>query len=359
MPFLDLSREIQCYKPELMSAAGEVLDSGVFLFGPKIEELEQELARRTGARYAVGVASGTAALELLLRGFGIGAGDEVITTPASFYASAKMIAAAGATAVFADIDPDSYNLDPAKAAARITARTKAILVVHLYGRPADVQDLRTIADRHGILLLEDAAQGFSASVDGRPVGSWGDGAALSFYPSKNVGALGDAGAVVTSDAAVAEHIRSLSFLGYTGERDRFGAEGIAARMDEMQAALLLVKLRHSSELLERRLAIAARYDRELPPAWVRRPAKKGVCDVRHLYVVRCPERDRVRERLLSQGIETQIHYRFPLHRQALFAATAEPLPIAEQWAREVLSLPLYPFLTEGEQTRVLETIQQA
>ena len=359
VPFLDLSRETRRLKPELLAAFEQVLESGVFLFGPKIEELEREIARRTGARYAIGAASGTAALEILLRAQGIGLGDEVITTPASFYASAKTIAATGARPVFADILPGSYDLDPEKAAARITPRTKAILAVHLYGRPANVKRLREVAEQHGILLLEDAAQAFGASVDGRPVGSWGDGAALSFYPSKNVGALGDAGAVVTMDEAAAERARSLSFLGYSGERDRFAPEGIAGRMDEVQAALVLVKLRHFDQMLERRLAAAARYDCELPPAWLRPPAGTGVDDVRHLYVLRCPHRDRLREDLLTRGIQTQIHYRVPLHRQALFAPYAEPLPIAEEWARDVLSLPLYPDLSGEEQTRVVEAVVEA
>jgi dTDP-4-amino-4,6-dideoxygalactose transaminase len=359
VPFLDLTREARRLKPELLAAFEQVLESGVFLFGPKIEELERELARRTGARYAVAAASGTVALEILLRAFGVGPGDEVITTPASFYASAKTIAATGAIAVFADVLPGSYNLDPEKAAARITPRTKAIMAVHLYGRPAEVKELRAVAERSGIVLLEDAAQAFGATVDGRPVGSWGHGAALSFYPSKNVGALGDAGAVVTSDSAVAERARSLAFLGFTSERDRFRPEGVAGRMDELQAALLLVKLAHAGEMLERRLAAAARYDRELPPEWLRPAAGPGVCDVHHLYVLRCAGRDRVRHSLLARGIETKIHYAVPLHHQELFAGRTEPLPIAENWAQEVFSLPFYPDLSAPEQTRVIEAIDGA
>ncbi|HJT86782.1 MAG TPA: DegT/DnrJ/EryC1/StrS family aminotransferase [Bryobacteraceae bacterium] len=357
IPFLDLARESRRLKPELMAAFEEVLDSGIFLFGPRIEALEAELARQTGARHAVAVGSGTMALEILLRAFGIGPGDEVITTPASMYATAKSIADAGASAVFADIVPGEYNLDPEQAAQRITARTKAILTVHLYGRPADVKALRTLAERRGLLLLEDAAQAFGASVDGRPAGGWGHGAALSFYPSKNLGALGDAGAVVTSDGEAAERARSLRFLGFTGERDCFGPQGIAGRMDEVQAAFLLVKLRHAEEMLRRRLELAACYDRELPQALVRPPAGNRVLDVRHLYVICCGARDALREQLRGQGIATQIHYRVPLHRQALFAGQDSSLPVAEAWSREVLSLPLYPDLTDAEQGRVIEAIR--
>ena len=240
MPFLDLSREARRLKPQLLAAMESVIDSGIYLYGPHIEALERELAVRTGARFAVATGSGTAALEILMRAAGIGPGAEVITTPASFYASAKAIAATGATVVFSDIDPGHYNLDPDQAAAKITGRTKAILAVHLYGRPARVKELRAIADRAGILLLEDVAQALGASVDGRAAGTWGDGAALSFYPSKNVGALGDAGAVLTSDEAVARRAESLRFLGYTGQRDCFDPEGISGRMDEIQAAVLMV-----------------------------------------------------------------------------------------------------------------------
>ena len=218
-PFLDLTREGRRLKPELLAAVESVIDSGIYLYGPHIESLERELAMRTGVRFAIATSSGTTALEIMMRAFGIGLGAEVITTPASFYASAAAIAATGATVVFSDIDADDYNLDPDQVAGKITGRTRAILAVHLYGRPARVKELRAIADRAGILLLEDVAQTLGASVDGRAAGAWGDGAALSFYPSKNVGALGDAGAVLTSEDAVARRAESLRFLGYTGQRD--------------------------------------------------------------------------------------------------------------------------------------------
>ncbi|MGD0201821.1 MAG: DegT/DnrJ/EryC1/StrS family aminotransferase [Bryobacteraceae bacterium] len=357
--FLDLSREGRRLKPELMAAVESVIDSGIYLYGPQIESLERELAARTGARFAIATASGTAALEVLMRAFGIGPGAEVITTPASFYASAKAIAATGATAVFSDVDADDYNIDPDKAAAKITGRTKAILAVHLYGCPARVKKLRAIADRAGILLLEDVAQALGASVDGRAAGAWGDGAALSFYPSKNVGALGDAGAVLTSEEAVARRAESLRFLGYTGQRDHFGPEGIPGRMDEIQAALLLVKLRDADSALERRLTLAGRYDRELPPECVRPTAAAGVRDVRHLYVIRSRHRDAIAESLRAAGVPTQIHYRVPLHHQPLFTAQKASLPVAEAWSREVLSLPLYPDLRDEEQGRVIDGVRCA
>ena len=358
-PFLDLSRESRRLKAELTAAFAEVVDSGVFLFGPKTEELEHELAVHCGTRYAVAVSSGTAAIEVLMRACGIGPGDEVITPAASSYSTPKAIACAGATPVFADIDPRSCNIDPAHAAALVTSRTRAILAVHLYGRPADVEALRSVASRSGILLFEDAAQAFGASVNGVPAGGCGDAAILSFYPSKNVGALGDAGAIVTSDASLAKRAQSIRFLGFTGERDRFSPDGLLARMDELQAALLLVKLRHSAEMLERRLALAARYDAGLPAPWLRPPAASGVCDVRHLYVIRTGQRDRVAQFLRARRIHTQIHYRVPLHRQPAFENSARSLPVAEQWAREVLSLPLYPDLTDHEQRCIMTAVSEA
>jgi dTDP-4-amino-4,6-dideoxygalactose transaminase len=359
IPFLDLARDTRPLKNELLEAFAEVVDSGVFLFGPKTEALEAELARRTGARYAIAVGSGTIAIEVLLRACGIGPGDEVITTPASFYSSAKAIASAGATAVFADVDPDSYNLDPACAAARITSRTKALLVVHLYGRPAPVKAFRALADRAGILFLEDAAQAIDASVDGQPVGGWGHGAALSFYPTKNIGALGDAGAVLTSDSAVARRAESLRFLGTTGRRDEFSPEGLLARVDELQAALLLVKLRHAESALRRRHALASRYTHALPAAYVRPQCPPSTVDANHLYVIRTQHRDRLAEMLRSEAIGTQIHYRVPLHRQPLFCRDGVTLPVAERWCREVLSLPLSPALSDGEQTRIIDVVNKA
>lgn len=359
LPFLDLSREGKRLKRDLIAAVESVINSGIYLYGPQIDSLERELTRRFCVRFAVATASGTVALEVLLRAFGIGRGAEVITTPASFYSSAKAIAAAGATATFADVDIDDYNIDPASVAAKITPKTKAILAVHLYGRPARVKELRVIADDAGVLLLEDVAHAFGATVNDRPVGAWGHGAALSFYPSKNVGALGDAGAVLTSDEQAAHRAQSLRFLGYTGQRDHFDPEGIPGRMDEIQAAALLVKLRHFDSDLNRRLALAEFYDRSLPPECVRPPAKPDVRDVRHLYVIRSPHRDVIVESLRVEGVQTQIHYRVPLHQQPLFRGQNESCPVAENWSKEVLSLPLYPDLRDDEQQRVIDGVRQA
>jgi dTDP-4-amino-4,6-dideoxygalactose transaminase len=359
VPFLDLGREAQRLEPELLEACREVLHSGVFLFGPDQEQFEAKVAAATGAARCIAVASGTVALQVMLMAHGIGPGDEVITTAASFYSTAKAIAEVGATPCFADVDPVTYNLHPSAVEAAITPRTSAILAVHLYGLPADLSALRGVADRAGILLLEDAAQAFGAAFAGRPVGSWGDSSALSFYPTKNLGAVGDAGAVVTTDIRVADRARSIRFLGSTGHRDHFKGPGLSGRIDELQAAFLLVKLRHYAEALCRRQHLAARYDRLLPQNLVRQVNRLNLVDVRHLYVIRTSRRDLLRRSLLAVGIESRVHYAVPLHRQPLFRSLAAELPITDQWSHEVVSLPLYPDLTDGEQDRVIAAISES
>jgi len=354
IPFLDLAREGRALRAELLEAVAEVVDSGIYLLGPQTERLERELAATLGVEHAVAVGSGTHALQLLLLACGIGPGDEVVTTPASFYATAKSVELAGAVPVFADVDPQTYNLDPARVEAALTPRTKAILAVDLYGHPAPLRELRAIADAAGLLLLQDAAQSFGSSLEGLPPGRLGHGAVLSFYPTKNVGALGDAGAVLTSDEAIAARVRSMRMLGTTEERDRFEPVGISARIDELQAALLLVKLRHADEQLAVRRRLARRYDDELPDELVRRVDTDGAVSAHHLYVVRSGARDALRAHLAEHGIATQVHYAHPLHLQSAFRDQAPPLPVAERWAREVLSLPLNPYVADDEQTRIVE-----
>lgn len=357
VPFLDLRRETRALREDLRGAFERVLDSGIFLFGPELEALEAEIAQASGVPYAIGVASGTCALEIMLLAHGLGPGDQVITTAASFYATAKAIDLVGADVVFADIDPDHYNLDPARVEAAIGPRTRAILLVHLYGCPGPVRELREIADRHGLLLLEDAAQAFGARVAGRPVGSWGDSAVLSFYPTKTLACLGDAGAVLTRHSQVADRARSLRFLGSMGRRDHFGEKGVSGRMDEIQAAVLRIKLRHTEGHLERRRALAQGYDRLLPPQLVRPAPRPEVEPVYYLYVIRCPDRDRLFEFLRARGIGCEIHYQVPLHHQELFARGAPELPVTDLWSREVLSLPAYPYLEAAEHERVIDSVK--
>jgi dTDP-4-amino-4,6-dideoxygalactose transaminase len=359
VPYLDLRREAHALRGPLRDAFERVIDRGVFLFGEEVDRFEERVARFFGVEHAVGVASGTAALEVMLLAHGIGRGDEVVTTPASFFATAKAVELVGARAVFADVCPDSYNLDPEAVERALTPRTRAILLVHLYGRPAALTTCRELADRRGILLLADVAQAFGAAIDGRPVGTWGDSAVLSFYPTKNLGALGDAGVVLTRSGETAERCRSIRFLGYSGRRDHFGATGINARMDELQAAFLDVKLDHIETWLRRRQLLSDRYDQELPREIVRPPADEGVRDARHLYVIRCRDRDGLATHLARRGIGTQVHYRVPLHLQTLFRERQqERLPVAETWCREVLSLPLYPYLEEKDQAEVVAAVSE-
>lgn len=357
VPFRALAPELTAMAPELAEAFGRVVASGRLLDGPCLRALERALADRCGVVEAVGVGSGTQALQALLHAHDIGPGDEVITTAASFYATAKAITLVGATPRFADVRREDYNLDPECASALVTERTRAILAVHLYGRPAPMGDLQALADRAGVLLLEDAAHALGAGVNGHPVGSLADGAALSFYPTKNLGALGDAGAVLANDVAVAARARAARFLGSSGRRDEFDRPGFSGRMDEIQAAALRVRLKHFDRLQERRAELAARYRSALPTSMQLPVAPVGVEEAHHLFVVRCANRDRIATALGGIGIETQVHYRVPLHRQQLFRTRTE-LPVAERWATEVLSLPFGPNLTLDQQDRVTGALNQ-
>ena len=358
VPFLDLAEDIRNRKGELRSAIDGVLESGIFLDGPQLRAFEDELGQRLGGSRVVGVGSGTQALQILLLAHGIGPGDDVVTTAASFFATGRAIALVGARPVFADVRPEDYNLDADSVRAAITDRTKAVLAVHLYGRPADTAALRRVAAEHRVLFLEDCAQAMGAGVAGRPTGTLGDGAAFSFYPTKNLGALGDAGAVVVADPEVAERARSARFLGFSGRRDEFDRPGISGRMDEIQAACLRVRLRHFDADQAVRAGLAAAYRERLPSRILPGPAPNGVIDAHHLFVIGHPERQRIAEELARSGIQTQIHYRVPLHRQPGAVGSAV-LPVAERWAREVLSLPLNLALTPEAVGRIADTVTTA
>lgn len=353
VPFLDLAREGRALEAELVDATVEVIRAGCYLAGPRIDRLERALSERVAGRPVVAVGSGTQALEALLLAHQIGPGDEVITTPASFYATAFAVQRVGARVVFADIDPGTCQLDPVQVEAAITPRTRAVLAVHLYGRPAPVAALRRLTEARGLLLLEDAAQAIGARAHGRPVGTWGDGAIFSFYPTKNLGAVGDAGAVVLPDEELAERVRRARFLGWSGTRDVFDTRGLSGRMDELQAALLLVKLAHLDAWTARRRELAGRYEATLPRERLLAPLGVDEESVHHLFVVRHPRRDRVAALLAEHGVGSLVHYRVPLHRQPALGPCAQELPYAERWGEEVLSLPLHPYLTEDEVEHVL------
>lgn len=350
IPLFDVAAQFRSLHAELEAAAKEVLASGSYILGERVAAFEQALAGRCGCRFAVGVNSGTDALELSLRACGIGPGDEVLVPAFTFMATALAVTAIGATPVMADIDEASYGIDVDDAARRVTARTKAIIPVHLYGQPGDLDGVLRLAGRHRLQVIEDCAQAIGATYRGRPVGSFGHAGCFSFYPTKNLGAAGDGGAVVTSDQGMAQR---LSLLRNCGTRDkvRYETFGRNSRLDELQAAILLVKLRHLDDWNEARRVRAGWY-RELF-------AQEGVSDVGlpqelperrhvyHLFVVRVKDRDRIQRELASRGIETAVYYHRPLHVESFYAGrTAKPgeLPRAEQASREVLALPMYPEL---------------
>ncbi len=364
VPFLDFTAHVRGLRSELDLALARVLDSGWFVLGPEGEAFEVELAAALGARHAVAVANGTDALQLALRALGIGPGDEVVTSAISAAFTALAVLQTGARPVFVDVERETLNLDPALVARALTPRTKAILPVHLYGHPADMDPLLELGRAKGIPVLEDACQAHGALHRGRAVGTLaGEDAlgALSFYPTKNLGALGDGGAVLTNDAGLAARLRQLRNGGQTS-RYRHESFGVNSRLDELQAAILRVGLRHLAAWTERRRALAAFYLRELGDSGLGLPHEQPYAKaVYHLFVVRHRRRDAFAEALAEQGIGTLVHYPVPLHRQPAFAVPggAPQLPVAEQAASEVLSLPLYPELSDAQARQVVEAVRAA
>jgi dTDP-4-amino-4,6-dideoxygalactose transaminase len=327
-----------------------VLASGRFLFGDELEAFETAFAAWCGASYAVGVASGTDAITIALQAVGVGRGDEVITVANSCIPTAVGIENTGATVVLVDAERVTRTMDVGQVEAAITPRTKAILPVHLYGQCADLETLVEIARERGLALVEDCAQAHGAEINGRRAGSIGDVAAFSFYPTKNLGALGDGGAVLTNDSSVAEQARLLRNY---GERERFEhvLHGRNSRLDALQAAFLSAKLAHLDAWTDRRRAIAQRYDGALAGTAIDAPVEApGRRHVYHLYVVETEARDAFRAALGAAGVETAVHYPRPIHLQPAYRSLGEGrrLPVSEQLASQVVSLPLYPELTDGE-----------
>jgi dTDP-4-amino-4,6-dideoxygalactose transaminase len=357
----DLAREYAELRAEIDAAMERVLRRGWFVLGAEGEAFEAEWAAYCGTAHAVGVGNGTDAIQLVLRAAGIGPGDEVIVPALTAAFTALAVSMAGATPVFADVDARRHTLDPAALEAAITPRTAAVIAVHLYGCPADMAAILPIARRHGLLVIEDAAQAHGARVGGVRAGGLGDVAAFSFYPSKNLGAYGDGGAVVTGNEALAHRARALRHGGQQRTYEHV-ALGTNSRLDEIQAAILRAKLPHLDAWNERRRALAACYDAGLAgqrdlalPA-----APGGVEHVYHLYVVRSPRRDSLRAFLAEHGIAAAIHYPCPVHLQPAYEALGYRVgacPNAEAAAREVLSLPLFPQLSDGEAARVVDAVR--
>lgn len=364
IPFVDFGAHVRDLRGELDAAMARVLDSGWFVLGPEGEAFELELAAALGVPHAVAVANGTDALQLALRALGVGPGDEVVTTAVSAAFTALAILQTGARPVFVDVEPATLNLDPALVARALTPRTRAILPVHLYGHPADMDPLLELGRAHGLAVLEDACQAHGALYRGRPVGTLaGERAlgALSFYPTKNLGALGDGGAVLANDPVLAGRLRQLRNGGQTS-RYQHESFGVNSRLDELQAAILRVGLKHLPAWTERRRTLAALYLRELGDSGLGLPREQPYArGVYHLFVVRHPRRDAFARALAELGVGTLVHYPVPLHQQAAFADPAgmPRLPVAEQACAEILSLPLYPELSDELAQRVVEAVRTA
>ncbi|MCL1789764.1 MAG: DegT/DnrJ/EryC1/StrS family aminotransferase [Peptococcaceae bacterium] len=366
IPLLDLKAQYALIKDEIDAAVHRVLESCHFILGPEGRALEEEMASFCETQYAIGVANGTDALTLALLALNIRPGDEVITTPYTFFATAETVAQLGAVPVFVDIDPVTLNLDLNHIKIKITARTKAIIPVHIFGQMLDVERLTEVADRYEISILEDAAQAVGARYRGRRAGSLGHAGTLSFFPTKNLGAYGDAGMVVTNDARIAEVVRRLRFHG-CDKKYYHDDIGYNSRLDEIQAAILRVKLRYLEQWNEARRVKAARYDLLLADAAGRGdivlPGRDPEAEsVYHLYVVRSRRREEIMKALAGAGIGSAVYYPVPLHLQKAFeylGMKPGSLPVAEGASEEAFALPCYPELTDEQQERVVEIVEKA
>ena len=362
VPFVDLGAQLVGIRPEIDQAIAGVLERGDFILGNSVELFEQEFAAYCETRFAVGVDSGTSGLELALAACDIGPGDEVITVANTFIATALAISHVGATPVLVDVSPGTFTMDLAAVAAAITPATRAIMPVHLYGYPVDVEPLMGLAHRHGLMVIEDASQAHGARINGRRVGSLGHVGVFSLYPAKNLGAFGDAGVIVTDDPSIDEALRLARNYGSSVKYYHM-TKGHNRRLDTLQAAVLRVKLPHLDAWNAARRANAARYDRLLsgsqvviPPP----PAATNVEPVYHLYVIRCADRDGLARHLRDDGISTVIHYPLPIHLQAAYADLGHgqgDFPLTERYAAEVLSLPMYPELSAPAIDRVVASIE--
>ena len=376
---LDPAAEYAAAREEIDAAVARVLASGRYVGGPEVEGLEAEFAAFCGVTHAVAVSTGTDALRFALIASGLPPGGEVVTSPFTFIGTTEAIHQAGGKAVFADILPDTFALDPVRVKQALTPRTAALLPIHLYGHPADMDALHAHAGSRRLTIIEDACQAHGASLNGRMTGGMGSAGCFSFYPTKNLGACGEGGMVTTGDAALAARVRRLRDHGQS-EKYLHAEEGYNGRLDAVQAAILRVKLRRLWDWNERRRALAALYLERLAPlearGWLRLPVERpGVRHAWHLYAVRLPSeevvtradgrssrRDQVRARLLGQGIETGVHYPVPLHRQPAYAALGleeGSFPEAERAAREVLTLPIHPHLADRQVERVAQALAAA
>lgn len=362
IPILSLNKQYQSLKEEMDKAVIEVLGSGSYIVGPNVKKFEKDVAQHLGCNRAVGVANGTDALHLALRALDIGPGDEVITVSMTFVATTEAIGIVGANPVFADIDPNTYNIDVNDIEHRITSKTKAILPVHLYGQPCDMDKIMEIAKKHKLYVVEDCAQSFGSSYKGKMTGTFGDFGCFSFFPTKNLGCYGDGGMVTTSDDKLADRIVALR--GHGGRTKYYHEElGLNSRLDEVQAAVLNIKLPHITGWNKRRKEIAYRYNELLKgvEGIVTPKEIDNVNAVYHQYTIRVPNRDKMQKELKEVGVTTMIYYPVPLHRQQVHKHLNLPhnlLPVTEKAVEEVISLPMFPELTNEEQDYVVNAIKE-
>lgn len=360
IPVADPKNDSLRYEAALQESMGRVLRSGHYILGPEVESFEQEFAAWIGVKHAIGVASGTDAVALALKSCGIASGDEVITVSLTAVATVAAIEQIGAIPVLVDVDPVSRCLDPSLLPAVVTPRTKAILPVHLYGQPAPMPEIMQFAGQHGLIVVEDCAQAHGAAINGQNVGSFGHTAAFSFYPTKNLGALGDGGAVVTNQDDMADTCRALRQYGWK-ERFISATPGINSRLDELQAAILRVKLPFLAEDNKIRRRIAEKYQQTLHNSSIIPPAMiADTLHAMHLFVVESPQRDTMRTSLQQQGIATALHYPAPIHLQPAYCGRIRGganLPVTERLTERILTLPLYPSLAEAKVNRICDALQ--
>lgn len=360
IPMVDLGKQFGEIREEIFLMMSAILESSQYILGPKVREFEGKMAEYTGVSQAIGVASGTDALHLAVESLDIGDGDEVITTPFTFFATAEAIVYTGAKPVFADIELDTFNMDYSKIEEKITPRTKAILPVHLFGHPCDMEKIMEIAGRHNLFVIEDCAQAIGAAVKGKKVGSFGDAGCFSFYPSKNLGAYGDGGMITLKSSELADSIKGLRNHGSKGSYVHESV-GFNSRLDEIQAGILLVKLKRLDGYNKKRRMNASFYRGALCDS-VRCPSEKeGACHVYNQYTILSGERDRIQRTLKEHSVSSVVYYPRPLHLQKALGFLGHKegdFPLAEQASREVLSLPMYPELEESSIEQIAEIIRR-
>lgn len=359
IPYFNLRAMNDVIKEDLLQAYQDTMDAGWFIQGEKLNEFEEAFAAYCGVKHAIGVGNGLDALRLILLAYGIGPGDEVIVPANTFIATCLAVSYVGAQVVLVEPDPQTFEMDASKIEEKITVKTKAIMPVHLYGRLADMNEIMRIAQKYGLLVIEDAAQAHGASRDGKRAGSFGNAAGFSFYPGKNLGALGDGGAVVTNDDEVAHKIRALANYG-SSEKYHHMYKGVNSRLDEMQAAFLLRKLSHLDRWNQKRIQIAQRFHDEIRNPLIQVPFCETTGEnVYHIFPVFCEYRDELQEYLKDRKIGTLIHYPIPIHLQEAYKELElheGDYPVAEKLSRTELSIPIYPVLSEGEIDYIIQTI---